>query len=210
MDIAKDRKKREARAGLPEAERYSEVREYRDWGEYVGAPTTPVVSFSITPKVGETGGSTFRRLMLGQNVQATYRYKGDVRGAQVFRNGKPVVPIRGGHVPVKVFIEDRWVSLKDVADQGVYIFESELMRPDSTGAPPSIVVVIRDLKSPRKLKCLELPTDVVARAWNDFESFYAERRPEAGFRRADAKAAKNRRSAYASGFLKDDCSWPFE
>jgi hypothetical protein len=208
LEVAKDRKKREANAGLPEAERYSEVREYRDWREYVGAPTTPAVSISIQPKVGETGGSVFRRLMLGQNLQATYRFKGDVRGAVVFRNGEPVEPIRGGHDPVKVFQEDRWVSLKDVADQGFYVFDVEILRPDSTGAPPAIVVAVRDLKSPKRLKCLELPASVVAQAWNDFGVFYSEARASAGFRSADPKAAKKRKPAASSGFLQDDCAWP--
>jgi hypothetical protein len=208
MDIAKDRKKREAKAGLPDAERYSEVRDYRDWGEYVGAPTTPVVSLAISPTLGETGGSLFKRLMLGPDLRATYKFNGDVRGAVVFRNGELVEPIRGGHTPAKVYVENKWVSLKDVADQGFYIYSVEILRPDSVGAPPSIVVVVRDLKNQSRMKCVELPADVVAGAWNDFESFYLEKRPKSGFARADEKAAKGRKSAYSSGFLKGECSWP--
>lgn len=207
-EIAKDRKKREARAELPESERYSEVREYRDWGEYVGAPTTPVVSITVIPKVGETGGSVFKRLMLGTNLRATYRFTGDVKGAQVFRNGDPVEPIRGGHSPTKVYVEDRWVSLKDIADQGFYVFGAEILQPDSTGVPPSIVVAVRDLKSPKRLRCIELPAEVIAQAWNDFEGFFQEERPTAGFRRADARAAKKRISARRAGFLEGDCQWP--
>jgi S1-C subfamily serine protease len=206
-DIAKDRKKREARAGLPEGQRFSEVREYRDWAEYVGAPTAPVVSFAIMPKVGETGGSVFRRLMLGPNLRATYKFKGDVRGAQVFRNQEPVEPIKGGHAPVKVYVENQWVSLKDVADEGFYVFDVEILRPDTSGAPPSIVVAIRDLKSPKNLKCIEIPREVVAQAWNDFESFYQQNRPQAGFRRADPRAASERKAAWSTEFLKDDCAW---
>ena len=205
-DVAKDRKKREARAGLPEAQRFSEVREYRDWAEYVGVPTAPVVSFAIVPKVGETGGSVFRRIMLGPNLRATYKFKADVRGVQVFRNQEEVEPIKGGHTPVKVYVENAWVSLKDVADQGFYVFDVEILRPDTAGVPPSIVVAIRDLKSPDKLKCIELSPEVVARAWNDFESFYQQHRPQAGFRRADAGIA-GRPSAWATGFLKADCAW---
>jgi len=206
-DIAKDRKKREARAGLPEAQRFSEVREYRDWAEYVGAPTAPVVSFAIIPKVGETGGSVFKRLMLGPNLRATYKFKGDVRGAQIFRNQQPVEPIKGGHAPTKMYVDNQWVSLKDVADAGFYVFDVEVLRPDDSGAPPSIVVAIRDLKNPNKLKCIELPMDVVAAAWNDFESFYAQSRPGAGFHRADPRAGGDRKPAWSTEFLKDDCSW---
>jgi S1-C subfamily serine protease len=204
-DVAKDRKKREARAGLPESQRFSEVREYRDWAEYVGAPTAPVVSFAIIPRVGETGGSVFKRLMLGPNLRATYRFKGDVQGAQIFRNREPVEPIKGGHAPMQVYVEDRWVSLKDVADVGFYVFDLEILRPDTSGAPPSIVVAIRDLKSPKQLKCIELPSDVVAQAWNDFETFYQQNRPRAGFRRADPAVAGP--LAWSTGFLEHDCDW---
>jgi S1-C subfamily serine protease len=206
-DIAKDRKKREARAGLPESQRFSEVREYRDWAEYVGAPTAPVVSFAIIPKVGETGGSVFKRLMLGPNLKATYKFKGDVRGVQVFRNQEPVEPIKGGHSPVKVYLDNQWVALKDVADEGFYVFDVEILRPDDSGAPPTIVVAIRDLKSPKNLKCTEVPKEVVAQAWNDFESFYQQSRPQAGFRRSDPRAASERNPALSTEFLKDDCTW---
>jgi hypothetical protein len=208
-DIAKDRKKREALAGLPERERYSEVREFRDWGEYVGLPTAPVVSLAVIPRVGETGGSVFKRILLSPNLKATYKFQGDVRGAQVFRNQEAVTPIRGGHTPTKVYVDNGWVSLKDVADQGFYVFDIEMLRPDSGGVPPSIVVAIRDLKSQKKLKCRELSGDVVAQAWNDFETFYHEKRPSAGFLRADPKKTKDRKAAAGTGFLKHDCDWMY-
>ena len=110
---------------------------------------------------------------------------------------------------MKVFQVDRWVSLKDVADQGIYIFDAEVLRPDSMGAPPQLVITVKDLKHPEMLKCLELPPETTAQAWNDFEGFYRDHRLDAGFRRADASAAKNRKSAQAAGLLKDDCSWPY-
>ena len=204
-DVARDRKKREARAGLPESQRFSEVRDYRDWGEYVGVPTAPVVSFAIIPQLGETGGSVFKRLMLGANLQANYRFRGDLRGAQVFRNQEPVEPIKGGHTPVQVYSENQWISLKDVADQGFYVFDLEILRPDTSGAPPGIVIAVRDLKSPKHLKCIEIAPAVIARAWNDFEAFYQQSRPRAGFRRADPRLAG--KPAASAGFLGQDCEW---
>jgi S1-C subfamily serine protease len=204
-DIAKDRKKRETLAGLSESQRYSEVRDFRDWGEYVGSPTAPVVSLAIIPKVGETGGSLFKRIMLGANLKATYKFKGDVRGAQVFRNQEPAQPIKGGHTPMKVYVDNQWVSLKDVADQGFYIFDIEVLRPGSDGAPPSIVIAVQDLKNSKRFKCRVLPRDVIAQAWNDFETFYQEKRPAAGFIRADAKKTK----VLEGDFLKDECDWSY-
>ncbi len=206
-DVAKDRKKREAKAGLSEEERYSEVREYRDWAEYVGVPTTPVVAIAIIPKVGETGGSLFARAMISPYLQATYKFRGDVKGAEVFRNGELVEAIKGGHAPMKVLVDNRWVSLKDVADQGFYAYDAELLRPDSSGMAPSIVVAVQDLKSPKKLKCREIPAEVVARAWNDFEGFYREARPSVKYWRADVKASKAHRPEWTNEELTKECTW---
>lgn len=204
-EIAKDRKKREAKAGLSEEERYSEVREYRDWAEYVGAPTTPVVAFSIVPKVGETGGSVFARLLISPNLQATYKFQGDVKAARVFRNGVPVEAIVGGHTPMKVLMENRWVSLKDVADQGYYVFDAELLRPDTSGVAPNILVVVEDLKNPKRPRCGEVPPEVVARAWNDFETFYRDARPKMKYWRADVKASSAHKPKWDNPVLKKEC-----
>jgi len=59
------------------------------------------------------------------------------------------------------------------------------------------------------LKCLELPPETIAQAWNDFEAFYRDHRSSMGFRSADPSAAKKRKSAQATGLLKEDCSWPY-
>lgn len=208
-DIAKDRKKREAMAGVPEAQRWSQVREYRDWAEYVGPYGSPVVSFAIQPKQAETTGSVFTRMMLGPNLKATYKFTGDVAGAQVFKNEEPIDPILGGHTPMTVYVDNQWVSLKDVADQGYYVYDLGLLRPADDGTPPSIVLAIRDLKHPKKLQCREVPPKVVAQAWNEFEDFFRVNRVGAQFVRSDPEKAKGRKSAPASGFLKADCAWSY-
>jgi len=206
-EIAKDRKKREARAGLSEEQRYSEVREYRDWAEYVGVPTTPVVAFAIIPRVGETGGSVFARMLISPYLRANYKFQGDVRGAQVFRNGEPVEAIRGGHAPTKVFLENQWVSLKDVADQGFYAYDAELLRPDSNGVAPSIVVAVQDLKHPKSAKCRVIPPEVVARAWNDFEQFYRDVKPAVAYWRADVRRSKDDQPEWTNQDLERECDW---
>jgi S1-C subfamily serine protease len=208
-DMAKDRKKREALSNLPEAQRYSSVREYRDWAEYVGEPALPVISFSVRPAIGETTGSLFARMLLSAQLQANYKFRGDVRGVTVLRDSVEVEPIRGGHIPMTVYEENRWISLKDVADQGFYTFDAELFRPHTDGAPPVIVIAISDLKNPKKLKCKELSAEVVANAWNDFEIFYEQLRPAAGFTRADRDAAKGRKPIWRTGFMKSECDWSY-
>lgn len=209
-EIAKDRKKREELAGVPEEERYSETREFRDWTEHVGDLISPVVSFRVIPAVGETGGSRLLRLVVSSDLQAQIRFRADLRSIQVFRNREPVEPIRGGHVPVRILMETGWSSLKDVADQGFYVFDPEVFRPDSAGTPPSIVVAARDLKDPEKLKCCELHPDIVARIWNDFELFYNESRPDYIFTPADSRTARGRKPQRALKFLGDDVDWFYD
>lgn len=193
-EVGKDRKKREAKAGLTQDERYSEMKQYRDWMEYVGDVTTPVVSLVVAPDVGETGGSVFGRVLtaalVGVQTQAKYKYKGDVRGVRlvVGDSAVPVRPLRGGHGPVSVWQEDRWVQLKDVADQGYYVYDPEAFRPSADGTPPVMVIMVEDLKHQGRWSCRVLPKEEVARVWNDFEDFYKEHRSDRLFNVANRKA----------------------
>lgn len=169
--VAKDRKKREGAAGLDASEQFSVREEVRDWGEYVGEDTRPVVTITANPKLGETTGSLFRRMLIatsGAESQATVRYKGDVRDVIVYKNGARVETIMAGHSPQPVLKEDTWVSAKDVADMGYVILQVRTFEPDSAGDPPSIVIEIDDLKNPTDPTCVELKTEAVARIWNDF------------------------------------------
>jgi S1-C subfamily serine protease len=184
--IGKDRKKREKKSGVATEERYSETRDYRDWAEYVGDERTPVVAFSIDPKIGETGGSVFRRLMVtGAAGKATLRYTADLRGATFYRNGRAMVPYRGGHTPVKQYIDNQWVDLKDVADYGYYVLPLELFEPMPDGATPHVLLVFQDLKHPDDPSCGELRRDVIAGVWNDFAVLFSQEGQETQFMRAD-------------------------
>jgi hypothetical protein len=207
-EVGKDRKEREDRSELSKDERYSELKGKRDWDEYVGSERAPVISLAVNPKVGETGGSLFKRLMLGPNLQATYKYKGDVRGIRVYRGQDTVPVIVGGHEPIKAFIENRWVKLKDVADMGYYVLDPETFQPDAAGVPPRIVVEIADLKRPDRNSCRELPIEIVAGAWNGFEPYYADIRPGEIFVMANPKAEREQPD-YDRDFLKD-CDWSME
>jgi S1-C subfamily serine protease len=193
-EVGKDRKKREAAAGMTEDQRYSEMKQYRDWVEYVGDITTPVVSLVVRPDVGETGGSVFGRILtatlVGVQSQAKYKFKGDVSDVRlvVGDSAVPVRPLRGGHGPVSVWQEDRWVQLKDVADLGYYVYDPEAFRPAADGTTPVMVVMVNDLKHPGRWSCRVLPKEEVARVWNDFEDYYREHRSDRLFNAANAKA----------------------
>lgn len=207
-EISRDRRKREQRAGLSQEQRYSEFREFHDWIQYVGDLTTPAVTFEITPKIGETTGSIFARVLVSSNLQAKMVFKGDFHDAYFYRNGEPIVPVVGGRAPQTVYEENQWVVMKDVAYRGYYILPIETFAPDSQGVPPSIVVRIDDLKHYDRLILRELKPEAVARVWNDFAPYFAAVRPGVPFTWADASkfssdfSARCNASALCSGMQR--------
>jgi hypothetical protein len=81
--------------------------------------------------------------------------------------------LKGGTTPVKQYVDNRWVDLKDVANYGYYVLPADAFAPDANGAPPSIVVDLADLKNPTLESCRELSREVVATVWNDFVLYHA-------------------------------------
>lgn len=181
-EVARDRRKREQQAGIDSASRYSALKEIRNWHRFAGPLLTPVVMIEVSPKIGETTGSVLGRAFLGAMTgaqgRATYKYQGDVSRVRIYRNGVPWVPIRGGTQPVEQYLDNQWVSLKDVANFGLYVVSPLLFAPDTLGTPPSIVVEISDLKHENKPRCLELPRRTVAYTWNDFLPFLRVHHPD--------------------------------
>jgi hypothetical protein len=112
--------------------------------------------------------------MLGPGLKAKFVFKGDVRGLTVWRDSTTVPPLLGGHGPVEMFVDNQWVSMKDVADQGYYVFDPRTFRPEPDGRVPRITLVIEDLKHSDDPGCVTLGRKDVARIWNDFEAYFAE------------------------------------
>jgi len=192
-DVGRDRKKRETRANVSQDEQYSELKQSRDWEQYVGSANTPVVTVAITPKIGETFMSA-----LGRGLQeasgsyalspATMKFSGDVRGARFYRNGVEIEPIRGGHEPQVMRVDNHWVTLKDVADMGYYVLSPEAFAPDSaTGAPARVTIVVQDLKSPTTLSMTEIDGAASARIWNDFGPYFSSMASARSWRAANAE-----------------------
>lgn len=124
-------------------------------------------------------------MVTGVNGKQTVRFKGDLRGARIFRNGTQIQPILGGHTPVKEYVDNAWVDLKDVADMGYYVLPVETFAPATDGTPPVIVLDLIDLKNPDVNNCRVLPSEVVATAWNDFGPYYRELPGASAFVQAD-------------------------
>jgi len=189
--VARDRRKREARAGLTEEQRYSEFGVFHDWMENVGDLLAPAVQIDVTPRAGETSGSAWGRALSAiagtMPDRAKLEFKGDVQAVRWYRNGEPLVPIIGGRTPQVAFENNAWVVWNDVAYRGIYVFAPEAFAPDSDGAPPSIVFRIDDLKHYDRFILRELPADLVARIWNDFKPYYQRVVPQKRFVTADAQ-----------------------
>jgi S1-C subfamily serine protease len=174
--VAKDRQKREEKANLPRSERYSDIAAMRDWLDYTGELTAPVIAIKVEPLFGETGGSAFRRgfltALVGAGGQATIRFQGDVRKVTLRRNGQVVEPLRGGHSPIRIGEQNELVDFTDVADFGYYLYSPEVFRPDAPQRAPEITIEIDDLKKPSVKRVERLAPAVIARLWNDFEAFF--------------------------------------
>ena len=152
----------------PDAERYSIVRNMRDWQEYVGDETTPVIVVTVDPKKAETVSSALTRgltaSMFGIVSGATLKYQGDVHGLVMRREGMAVTPLQGGHAPKSEYIDNQWVALRDIADEGFYAFAPEAFAPLPSGTPPKITLEIDDLKHPEvRARSRSLPTPSRAR-----------------------------------------------
>lgn len=165
---AQDRRKREARAGASDEERYAGEQSTYEWEQYVGQELTPVVELIVSPKVGETTGSIFKRVLISPTLQATMRFKGDVRGVTIYRDGEAVVPIRAGHIPQRRVVNNQWVEMRDVANMGLAILDARVFKPRPDGTIPQITVAIDDLNRPNELSCYPLQAQIAARIWNDF------------------------------------------
>ncbi len=170
--LSRNRRNREARAGIPVEQRYSVFAPLHDWFEFVGDQTHPVVTVDISPRTGETAGSSWGRALsaalAGVQQRARMEFKGDVQSVRFYSNGRLVEPVIGGRLAQRAYVDNAWITMSDVAYRGYYVLRPEVFAPDSTGVPPSIIMVIRDLKHLDRENVVELDAAIVARIWGDF------------------------------------------
>lgn len=182
MQVAASRREREQRAGLSSGESYSELRDLREWRDYVGDETSPVVAVRVEPTTGLEGEGALGKAgaIAGRFIKrkaGRKEFKGDVRGVSFTRNGRLVRAVSGGHAPVKVQDKGTVTETVDVADFGFYTLLPDVFEPDSTGKPPVIEVEIADLKNPNLPRRAAIPPDVVASVWNDFVPYLRAQSP---------------------------------
>jgi hypothetical protein len=181
--LSMERIRRDRKSGSP-MERYSAIAALRNWDQYVGDQLLPVVAIQVNPrpsaKLSSIVGNLVLSTVIGITGPLSYAFGGDVLGARLLRDGAPVRKISGGHAPQRFWIESRWVTLKDVADFGHYVFPAEAFSPRTNNTLPDIVIEVTDRKT-TKVHKLRLPDVVIARIWADFSASIRARYPERSF-----------------------------
>ena len=155
----------------------NQSRGLHDWEQYTGSTGdmyVAAVAFNITPQTSETSGSVWRRMAIGAFAKATYRYKSDLASLTVYRNRDIVQPYLGGTRPLRQYLKNQWVDMRDVANTGFYLFPLETFAPEADGRPPVITLLLRDLKHPDDPGCRVLAPQLVAAIWNQFELYFKE------------------------------------
>lgn len=174
---------------LAEEQRVARVSGYgRDWLAALGELAVPAVAIDVTPDVGQSTGGALRRALLPR-TSANVWFKADLERMEIIRDGTPYDPIAGARLPLRVSFEiassdGSKTIMRDATTWGYYLLPPEALMPDSTGAPPSIVLKLFDARHHGELTVYELRAEVVARAWNDFAPYYRAARPDEPFRPA--------------------------
>jgi len=176
------RRKRELRAPVVSRDQLRQFAPYRDWEEYVGDETAPAVIIEVVPKVGRTTGTSIANILgaVAAGLSRTayipgtqhMEFKGDVEWVRFYRNGEPIVPVIGGRTPQRVLVSNGFVEMRDVAYRGIYVLQPDVFAPDSSGRPPSVMIVVGDLVHPTDFVAHEVPAAVASRVWNDFLPYF--------------------------------------
>lgn len=186
--LTANRREREQNADIEQQRQYDVGEVFRNWKWHVGNTTTPVVGVRVTPTIGEPFGSAIQRALVGGI--GTLEFEGDVQRVEFYsanQTGERLQPIMGGRKPVQISWQGQTMQMSDMANEGFYILDPRAFRPDSSGAPPNILVQIHDLANPEDSlsNWVELPARAVATAWNDFVPYFRSLHPDSTYQMAD-------------------------
>lgn len=175
-ELMKRRKEREEKAGIGKDEQAG-IQVWHAWDEYVGERKAVVV-FNVTPKTGETTGSSILGLLtaLGgaqaaANRHQTLEFKGDFRRMSLFKDGIEIIPAERARIPAVLNIDTYLTEGKDYAYQGVYVYRPEVFAPREDGSQAEFVVLISDLKNPSKIREKKLDKKTIKIIWKDFAAY---------------------------------------
>lgn len=175
MRLASKRRKREAAAGIEESKMYDPLGErLQEWRQYVGE-YAPLVYLKITPKIGETGASSFLNILgaaiAGASGTAyyghqTYEFKGDLQDFVLYHKDEMVLEILRSMdiMPVSVAYANK--SMDDIAQQGVFVYLPELFYDYEE---QNLKMIITDLRKPNETIEVEISRACLEQIWVDFE-----------------------------------------
>ena len=174
---------RESQAGRTEQVKANFFSDLLNWLKQQDA-YQPVVSFKVSPKVGQTGSSILLNA-LGRAASAyastsfrasyTYEFKGDVDDFKLYRDGVLITDIeRSVSFEPLVISSSTWskeVNAYDIAQIGTFTYPIEVFRPED-GRFPNIVIEVDDLKKKAKgissLNRVSVSPATIRRIWTDF------------------------------------------
>lgn len=157
------RRQREEDAGIPG--RDPAQSQLKEWREYVG-DFAPLVIITITPKIGETGGSAFMNAMFNTGIRKV-EYKSDLQSCELTR-GDSLVPAVFrvlGMVPISG--QFGRVHMDDIAQEGVLAYLPDVFYDKAE----NLVLQVQDLKRPDRLVLVPIRTRIAEQIWVDFEPY---------------------------------------
>jgi len=175
--LAGQRRGREREAGVSESEMYDPLGDrVREWRQAVGDYSALVI-FSVTPKIGETGGSAFLNALgaLSAGFSGTayyghskYEFKSDLQDFQLLDGTRVIPEVMRGMDMMPVSYSTAYSSMDDIAQQGLFAYLSDAF---SDFDSDSLSIVLEDLKKPGRTLTYKIPHVCLEQIWLDFEPY---------------------------------------
>lgn len=184
--LSKRAKKREAKGGVASADQVDPMRQMRSWMYLAGdnaREMAPVVTFQMTPKIGQTAGSIFGNILGGvaagmanTSYRGNYRYeyKADFKQAQVLSDSSAIEDLNMFRTMVpQAIAQSNWnatYSMEDEARTGILQFNPSVFKPNGD-VFPNLHMKIWSVEKPNNPYEFDIPQATVKRIWDDFKTW---------------------------------------
>ncbi|MDI6781328.1 MAG: trypsin-like peptidase domain-containing protein [bacterium] len=222
LDVIKKRQEREKKGAAKQAEQYDPYKDLKEWTQYAGYHS-PVVMFSIKPKVGVTTGSLLLNVLgatvagyAGTNYYGAYEYefKADLKDVSLYVNEVQQTEIRRGmsYEPLFFWNADKYAQHtgKDMARAARLTFRHDIFRPINDQWP-NVQLRITSIDKSDKSIIVDLPQRTIEQIWVDFEPYNEALAfqsielqvdgitPEKFTLQQETEPSKNKKTAFRSG-----------
>ena len=173
--LVQKRRDRQQTAGVPQSEIYDPVGDrMQEWQKYVGE-YVPLVTISVEPKIGETGGSVFLNALSAVAAgysgtpyygYHTYEFKSDLQDFELIAGNSTVPTVFRAMGIMPISISTKFGKMEDIAQRGVFTFLPEVFKS------PHLHMRIQDLKNPSKAIKIPIPLACREQILTDFEPYF--------------------------------------